>query len=77
MAVLSLHTGVTTSSLKWMNTSYHTCFSKQGAVDFWWHHAMISDEAAEGIRNNCDFNDIGEILILCSALRPPRILPHG
>ena len=33
----------------------------QGAVDFWWHHAMISDEAAAGIRANCNFSRIGPL----------------
>ncbi|GAX79633.1 hypothetical protein CEUSTIGMA_g7074.t1 [Chlamydomonas eustigma] len=58
-----------------------TAVDNMGAVDFWWHHAMISDETAEGIRSNCDFNNIGPLLIgedvlptTADALTKPRVI---
>lgn len=32
-----------------------------GAVDYWWSHALISDQTATGIRANCNFSRIGEV----------------
>ncbi|KXZ45430.1 hypothetical protein GPECTOR_55g336 [Gonium pectorale] len=32
-----------------------------GAVDYWWHHALISDQTAQGIRANCNFSRIGPL----------------
>lgn len=37
-----------------------TATDNLGAVDFWWHHALISDETALGIRSNCNFSRIGQ-----------------
>ncbi|EFJ47842.1 hypothetical protein VOLCADRAFT_74841 [Volvox carteri f. nagariensis] len=30
-----------------------------GAVDYWWTHALISDQTAQGVRANCNFSRIG------------------
>lgn len=38
-----------------------TAIDNLGAVDFWWHHALISDETALGIRSNCNFSRIGPL----------------
>lgn len=38
-----------------------TATDNLGAVDFWWHHALISDETAIGIRSNCNFSRIGPL----------------
>ncbi|KAG2431440.1 hypothetical protein HXX76_009455 [Chlamydomonas incerta] len=32
-----------------------------GAVDFWWSHALVSDQTAQGIRANCNFTRIGPL----------------
>ncbi|GFR42849.1 hypothetical protein Agub_g3807 [Astrephomene gubernaculifera] len=32
-----------------------------GAVDYWWSHALISDQTALGIRTNCNFSRIGPL----------------
>lgn len=32
-----------------------------GAVDYWWSHALISDQTATGIRANCNFSRIGPL----------------
>ena len=32
-----------------------------GAVDFWWHHAMISDASLQGIKAYCDFTQVGPL----------------
>jgi len=33
----------------------------RGAVDYWWTHALISDESYNGIVANCNFSDIGPL----------------
>ncbi len=33
-----------------------------GAVEFWWTHAIISDDTRAGIEANCDFSKIGPLL---------------
>ncbi|PNW79430.1 hypothetical protein CHLRE_09g414800v5 [Chlamydomonas reinhardtii] len=32
-----------------------------GAVDYWWSHALVSDQTAQGIRANCNFTRIGPL----------------
>lgn len=32
-----------------------------GAVDFWWHHALISDSSIQGLKENCNFSWIGPL----------------
>lgn len=38
-----------------------TATDNEGAVDYWWSHALISDESARGIKKNCDFSKIGPL----------------
>ncbi|KAG1653581.1 hypothetical protein FOA52_008028, partial [Chlamydomonas sp. UWO 241] len=33
----------------------------EGAVDFWWAHALIADETAKGLRDTCDFARVGPL----------------
>lgn len=37
------------------------CPAAPGAVDFWWTHAIISDESAEGIKSTCNFSTVGPL----------------
>eukprot|EP01117_Protostelium_nocturnum_P012922 TRINITY_DN4783_c0_g2_i2.p1 TRINITY_DN4783_c0_g2~~TRINITY_DN4783_c0_g2_i2.p1 ORF type:complete len:471 (+),score=127.14 TRINITY_DN4783_c0_g2_i2:3-1415(+) len=41
----------------WTDATYDNI----GAVFYWWSHALISDEAYEGILKNCDFSNIGPL----------------
>jgi serine carboxypeptidase-like clade 2 len=33
----------------------------QGAAEFWWTHALISDSSHQGMMDNCDFSKIGPL----------------
>lgn len=37
------------------------CCLCAGAVDFWWSHALISDESADGIKATCNFSTVGPL----------------
>ncbi|GLI60132.1 hypothetical protein VaNZ11_002203 [Volvox africanus] len=32
-----------------------------GAIDYWWTHALVSDQTAQGVRANCNFSRIGPL----------------
>ncbi|KAK9824563.1 hypothetical protein WJX72_011326 [[Myrmecia] bisecta] len=36
-------------------------FDNEGAIDFWWSHAMVSDETRTGVRDHCNFSNIGPL----------------
>uniref|UniRef100_A0A7R9YTY5 Carboxypeptidase n=1 Tax=Chlamydomonas euryale TaxID=1486919 RepID=A0A7R9YTY5_9CHLO len=38
-----------------------TAIDNEGAVDFWWAHALISDETNQGLKETCDFSKIGPL----------------
>lgn len=36
-------------------------YDNQGAVDFWWTHALISDTIRDGLLHDCNFSGIGPL----------------
>ena len=36
-------------------------YDNQGAVDFWWTHALISDDIRNGLLHDCNFSGIGPL----------------
>lgn len=43
------------------NAWTYSVFDNRGAVDYWYTHALISNETYQGIINNCDFGKIGPL----------------
>lgn len=35
-------------------------FDNEGAVDFWWTHALISDEVRNSLLHSCSFSGVGQ-----------------
>ncbi|GIM06742.1 hypothetical protein Vretimale_10995, partial [Volvox reticuliferus] len=38
-----------------------TAIDNMGAIDYWWTHALVSDQTAQGVRANCNFSRIGPL----------------
>ena len=38
-----------------------TAVDNKGAVDFWWSHAIISDESRYGMLHSCNFSGVGPL----------------
>lgn len=36
-------------------------YDNQGAVDFWWTHALISDTIRDGLLHDCNFSGVGPL----------------
>ena len=36
-------------------------FDNEGAVDFWWTHALISDEVRDSLLRSCNFSGVGPL----------------
>ena len=36
-------------------------FDNEGAVDFWWTHALISDEVRDSLLHSCNFSGVGPL----------------
>ena len=36
-------------------------FDNEGAVDFWWTHALISDAVRDGLLHDCNFSGVGPL----------------
>lgn len=36
-------------------------FDNEGAVDFWWTHALISDAVRDSLLNSCNFSGVGPL----------------
>ena len=36
-------------------------FDNEGAVDFWWTHALISDDVRDSLLKSCNFSGVGPL----------------
>lgn len=36
-------------------------FDNEGAVDFWWTHALISDDVRNSLLRSCNFSGVGPL----------------
>lgn len=36
-------------------------FDNEGAVDFWWTHALISDDVRDSLLHSCNFSGVGPL----------------
>ena len=43
------------------NAWTHPRIDNKGAVDFWWAHAIISDESRDSMLHSCNFSDVGPL----------------
>ena len=50
-------------------------FDNQGAVDFWWTHALISDEVRDSLLQSCNFSGVGPLRE--SPLTAASLARHG
>ena len=36
-------------------------YDNEGAVDFWWSHALISDDVRDSLLHSCNFSGVGPL----------------